>query len=145
MFLFSLGDCAISNSRHLNFISIRGCVNGTFRQELWNWKNWALSWVFSKCNQFHDFTRFHVIFSRANATVWKNEKFSALQIFFRQINLIVKFFSKTLIWRNFCEKTVAVKFWNFHSVCALVKSFLKEIPWNQLFIKIFRTSAKVQW
>ena len=94
-----------SNSRHLNFISIRGCVNGTFRQELWNWKNWALSWVFSKCNQFHDFTRFHVIFSRANATVWKNEKFSALQIFFRQINLIVKFFSlkKNLLSRNFCE------------------------------------------
>ena len=30
--------------------------------------------------------------------------------FFRQINLyLVKFFSKTLIWRNFCEKTLAVQ------------------------------------
>ena len=28
----------------------------------------------------------------------------------------VKFFSKTLIWRNFCEKNVAVKCCNFHSV-----------------------------
>ena len=39
-----------------------------------------------------------------------------MQILSRQINFIVKFFSKTLIWRNFCEKTVAVKFQNFHSV-----------------------------
>ena len=28
----------------------------------------------------------------------------------------VNFFSKKLIWRNFCEKIVAVKFRNFHSV-----------------------------
>ena len=47
--------------------------------------------------------------------MWKNEKFTAPQNFFRQINL-QKFFSNALIWRNFCEKTVAVKFRNFHSV-----------------------------
>ena len=36
--------------------------------------------------------------------------------FFPSNQFIVKFFSKTLIWRNFCEKIVAVKFCNFHSV-----------------------------
>ena len=33
--------------------------------------------------------------------------------FFTSNQFIVKFFSKTLIWRNFCDKTVAVKFRNF--------------------------------
>ena len=33
--------------------------------------------------------------------------------FFTSNQFIVKFFSKTLIWRNFCDKTVAVKFQNF--------------------------------
>ena len=51
-----------------------------------------------------------------NISVWQNEKFTEMQIFFRQINSIVKFFSKTLIWRNFCKKTVPVKFLNVHSV-----------------------------
>ena len=37
--------------------------------------------------------------------------------FFPSNQFIVNFFSKTLIWRNFCGKIVAVKFWNFHSVC----------------------------
>ena len=36
--------------------------------------------------------------------------------FFLSNQFIVKFFSKTLIWRNFCTKTVAVQFRNFHSV-----------------------------
>ena len=36
--------------------------------------------------------------------------------FFPSNQFVVKFFSKTLIWRNFCEKTVAMKFRNFHSV-----------------------------
>ena len=39
--------------------------------------------------------------------------------FFSSNQFIVKFLSKTLIWRNFGEKTVAVKFRNFHSVLYL--------------------------
>ena len=35
--------------------------------------------------------------------------------FFSSNWFTVKFFSKTLIWRNFCERTVAVKSRNFHS------------------------------
>ena len=35
---------------------------------------------------------------------------------FRQINFLVKFFSKKILSRNFCKKMVAVKFHNFHTV-----------------------------
>ena len=35
---------------------------------------------------------------------------------FTSNKLTVRFFSKTLIWRKFCEKTVAVNFRKFHSV-----------------------------
>ena len=40
---------------------------------------------------------------------------------FSSNQLRVKFFSKKLIWRNFCDKIVAVKFHNFHSVLHSVK------------------------
>ena len=44
----------------------------------------------------------------------------ASQIFFPSNQFVIKFFSKMLIWRNFCDKTVAAKFRNFHSVhCAV--------------------------
>ena len=58
--------------------------------------------------------------------------------FFRQISFRVNFFSKKLIWWNFCEKIVAVKFRNFHSCAVLIEVLqnaitLKNFPWNQLF------------
>ena len=82
-------------------------------------------------------------------TVWKNEKFTGMpRIFFSSNQFMAKFFSKTLIWRNFCGKTVAVKFRNFHSVCRR----LKYISWNQfstwfisqkvVFTKFLR---KIKW
>ena len=43
----------------------------------------------------------------------------AKQFFFPLNQFIVKFFSKTLIWRNFCERSV-YKFRNFHSCCAVL-------------------------
>ena len=63
--------------------------------------------------------------------MWKNEKFTAKQIIFR-----LKFFSKTLIWRKICEKTVTVKFRNFHTVLATQRgTFIIFLPliftWNQ--------------
>ena len=57
--------------------------------------------------------------------------------FFRQTNL--------LIWRNFCEKTVAVKFRNFyrlhlHTVWKTKKfSLTKFFLWNQLFSYLVTT------
>ena len=55
-------------------------------------------------------------FTNNKSTVWKNEKFSATQICSVKSIYIVKFFSKTSIWRKICHKTVAVKFHNFHTV-----------------------------
>ena len=40
--------------------------------------------------------------------------------YFTSNQLTVKFFSKTLIWRIFCEKTVAVNFRNYHTVRTLL-------------------------
>ena len=49
--------------------------------------------------------------------------------YFSSNHFRVKFFSKTLIWRKICEKTVALKFRNFHTV---LHGFLCEkIAWNQ--------------
>ena len=51
--------------------------------------------------------------------------------FFPSNQFIAKFFSKTLIWRNFCEKTMAVKFRNFHTVRDWGSPFIYKITWNQ--------------
>ena len=49
-------------------------------------------------------------------TVWKNEKFTLTQNFFRQINYLVILLVKSLFSRNFCQKRVRVNFRNFHTV-----------------------------
>ena len=43
--------------------------------------------------------------------------------FFPWNQFIVKLFSKTLLWRNFCEKTMAAKFQNLHSVSTFAGTF----------------------
>ena len=66
----------------------------------------------------------------------EKQKITAKQIFFRQTKIIVNFFSKTLIWRNFCGKTVAVKFRNFHSVCVVAWNIFPEINFqHDLLVK----------
>ena len=81
-------------------------------------------------------------------TVWKNGKFTAMQ-FFPSNQFIVKFFSKTLIWRNFCEKTVAVKFRNFHSVRAHCRSHTQYINYGgekfreSIFVVLFHTCKEI--
>ena len=42
------------------------------------------------------------------------------EIFFSSNQFSVKFFTNKLIWRKICEKTVAVKFRNFHTVLSYV-------------------------
>ena len=49
-------------------------------------------------------------------TVWKNEKFTLIEKIFRQIPYLVLSLVKTLLWRNFCQKSVRVNFRNFHTV-----------------------------
>ena len=60
--------------------------------------------------------------------------------FFPSNQFIVKFFAKSLIWRNFCGKTVAVKFRNFHSVwrrCVeiTITEFQQKFRENNIFTK----------
>ena len=46
--------------------------------------------------------------------MWKNAKFSLIEIFFREISSLVTSLVKTLLSRNFCQKCVRVNFRNFH-------------------------------
>ena len=52
-------------------------------------------------------------------TLWKNEKFTLTEIFFRQINSLVICLVNALLSRNFCQKSVRVNFRNFHTVCTV--------------------------
>ena len=69
-------------------------------------------------------------------TVWKNEKFTLTEKIFRQITYLVLSFVKTLLWQNFCQKSVRVNFRNFHTHCVVEKLeifiHLKNISSNQL-------------
>ena len=49
-------------------------------------------------------------------TVWKNEKFGLTEKIFRQINSLVICLVKTLLSRNFCQKSVRLNFYDFHTV-----------------------------
>ena len=91
-----------------------------------------ISNTIQKFGEIVDFTWFlvwncHACMQYFFDTVWKNEKFTVTQIFFPSNQFIVKFFSKTLIWRNFCEKTVALKFRNFHSVSVEITGILSHL------------------
>ena len=48
--------------------------------------------------------------------MWKNEKFGLTEKIFRQINSLVICLVKPLLSRNFCRKSVRLKFHNFHTV-----------------------------
>ena len=77
----------------------------------------------------------------ASHTAWKNEEFTATQIFFLSVNQsTVKFFSKTLIWRKICEKT-AVKFRNFHRVSHYTTVEISEFYSQGYFAKIRQINA----
>ena len=55
--------------------------------------------------------------------------------FFPSNQFVVKFVSKTLIWRNFCEKTVAVKLRHFHSVDTHYAEPLNLVSVEKNFVK----------
>ena len=56
--------------------------------------------------------------------------------FFPSNQFIVNFLSKTLLWRNFCGKIVAVKFCNFHSVKSFEERKTRFFD-GRLWLKIF--------
>ena len=72
----------------------------------------------------------------AVCTVWKNEKFSITKKISRQINFLVK----SLLSRNFCQKSVRINRSNFHTVVWKLRKnlhslsrFLANILWKKVF------------
>ena len=63
-----------------------------------------------------DFTEFFEIVCRAEAQCGKIEKFTIIQEKLRQINSSVLSLVKTLLSRNFCQRSLTVNFRNFHTV-----------------------------
>ena len=70
---------------------------------------------------------FRTVLMISIGTVWKNEKFTLTEKFFRQINYLVISLVKQLLSRNFCQKCVRVNFRNFHSVIGKIQCKLKNI------------------
>ena len=81
---------------------------------IFDWKRW-----------FHGIFDITKISTHSN-TVWKNEKFGLTKKIFRQINSLVICLVKPLLSRNFCWKSVKLKFHNFHTVSNQMPIF----PWN---------------
>ena len=74
--------------------------------------------------------------SRLCTAVWKNEKFGLTEKIFRQINSLVICLVKPLLSRNFCRKTVRLKFHNFLTVYTLQCNMEKqEISTSTLFFR----------
>ena len=90
------------------------------------------------CN-FSNITRYYSLSYSLLYTLWKNEKFTLTEIFFRQINSLVIYLVNALLSRNFCQKSVRVNLRNFHTVTlwknekfTLTKIFFRQI--NSLVI-----------
>ena len=75
-------------------------------------------------------------FSHFHSTVWKNEKFGLTEKIFRQINSLVICLVKPLLSRNFCRKSVRLKFHNFHTVSRITLRKLLKFTHNCFFGKI---------
>ena len=89
-----------------NFVKITVLLNKLLSKEL-IWRN--IFYVRENFSFFHT----------ACSTLWKNEKFSLIEKIFRQINSLVFYLVKTLLSRNFCQKSVKLfrlNFYNFHTV-----------------------------
>ena len=79
-------------------------------------------------------------FENYGYTLWKNQKLTLTEFFFRLINYLVISLVNTLVSRNFCQNTVRVNFSNFHTAhCGNYRNFLspKPISSNQLFSDFF--------
>ena len=60
-------------------------------------------------------------------TVWKNEKFTLIEKIFREINFLLIILEKTLLSRNFCQKSVVVDFHNFYTVFNVLEKATKRL------------------
>ena len=69
--------------------------------------------------------------------VWKNEQFTVAQKIFRQIISLVFSLVKTLLSRNFCQRSVTGNFRNFHTVC-LWLVYLEIRCFHEIFAKSYK-------
>ena len=97
--------------RHeMDFTAISSILAQKFRQITFLLKNFTVNYSIWRKKILHDWK--FVIFPHSQCGKTKN---SLSRKFFPSNQFAVKFFSKTLIWRKFCEKTLTVKFRNFHT------------------------------
>ena len=82
-----------------------------------------------------DYWKLFALYTIHGTTVWKLRKFSLTEIFFREINSLVIYILKTLLSRNFCQKSVRVNFRNFHTVGTRAKWLYKELSFWILIIR----------
>ena len=111
----------------LNIFPLKSFAVTWFHEKVWNgckihlilltlWKNVKFTVTRNiSSNQLHAFNSKNVVFTKFFLH-WKNEKFGLTEKIFRQIKSIVICLVKTLLSRNFCQKSVRPKFYNFHTV-----------------------------
>ena len=88
-----------------DFTAICSILAQKFRQITFLLKNFTVNYSIWRKKILHDWK--FVIFPHSQCGKTKN---SLSRKFFPSNQFAVKFFSKTLIWRKFCEKTLTVKF-----------------------------------
>ena len=74
-------------------------------------------------------------FENYGYTLWKNQKLTLTEFFFRLINYLVISLVNTLVSRNFCQNTVRVNFSNFHT--AHCGNSAKTLSRRHFFVKPF--------
>ena len=95
-------------------------------------------------NWFHEFFSLEKNSCAHTAQCGKRKHLLSTKINFRQINSLVFSLVKTLLSRNFCQRSVTVNFRIFHTVAQYLSKgnaenaiTQKKIPWNQLFNNSF--------
>ena len=83
-------------------------------------KNFILNWFDEKILRGSELC---TLFPQSHCVLWKNEKFTLTEIFFRQINSLVIYLVNALFSRNFCQNTVRMNFRNFHTVHSVEKCY----------------------
>ena len=75
-------------------------------------------------------------FHTVSHTLWKNEKFTLTEIFFRQINSLVIYLVNALLSRSFFQKSVRVNFHSFHTHCVPQKFRVINIFTNNSYLSV---------
>ena len=93
------------NSNMQIFACLKNFVKSIFQQNLCKSQNFAYTHIVEK---------------------WK---ITLIQKIFRQINYLAIYIAKTLLSRNFCQKSVRANFCNYHTVCPWLYMSFENCPW----------------